>query len=261
MIEYDDIYGRDAHLYFREAPVFIVDTNNPSNVTPWILHVDELHEEECLLDVDVGLSSCTTGRFKSVPGDWLFAKKGGYILQRLPIEYVVVDGVLTRYMAAPTQRFAFKGTYVSQMTVLPPVSVGGVDRSLLPVEDAPLYRSNVTADRMASYLGVAEVLSLGMPSCMRNYISLDEAKDNARAAVRECLLSTSGKAAVVPDFPLAVLRTGTGVGLVLRRGAILGTVRVKTSDDALVFTPSNIKAPRKALEAAVLGVVADIVNC
>lgn len=255
MIPYEDITLQDARMYWEGAVAFVWHPDQ-EKVMPYTMELeypeegededghyienDELFENTTVQLVLHSRSVAYPDRVLSVVGRMMF-ESPNYIMHRFPVEYVSLEGNhLVRVCLERRHHRAFKGTTLSESRHLPLIDT--------PCDQATLADSSVLASRnvfteggapemddfsSVFWAGVAKVLSIGTPNCMRRNISAPAASINAKQAVVD--MFKSSQTVVVPDFSTAIIkhRSIDNLGYVLHRGRMIGTVEY--TDGELFF--------------------------
>jgi len=243
MIPYEDINVHDARMYWDGCTVFKYSVDD-GTVCPYHMEIEYERNEE---EEDYGdapfeehqvwltaLGDEATGADEWVSGRRLF-KAPEYIMHRFNVEYIPIlygeyaTGVV-RVCVEPLDRFAQKGMSLHNITHLPLVEVTDARIAIGPYQGMGLecvllpHQAPSMSGRHTIVHGIAHVLRVGTPQCMRRNITSEQASANAHALVKE--LFTTGAQVAVPDFSLCVIkhRTRSDFGFVMYRGNMIGTV-------------------------------------
>lgn len=265
MLKYEEAFPctEDARMYWNNAVVFHWED---TTVTPYYLAIpsecewgydDERGEEErydnedytemfsdcpCEL-VPVGNNSADA-KLRHATGHELLTLPQ-WVLHRFPLEYVAVgNDTLARVSGEPRSSRAFKGTSPANMTGLPlidnlttfnersPRSPSLQERIIATTQG---WVPRAATQEVGMLYGIAEVLRIGTPQCMRRVISAEDATIRARALVHDMFVTE--RRVVVPDFPVAIIkhRVHHDKAYVLYRGRYIGLLLY--SDGEITFKP------------------------
>lgn len=245
MIGYEDASVRDCRLYFNDA---ICWHWNGSCIVPYVWDFEDDREEDEPDDDGAAYGHCFTlhpldGNAPSlhVLGEALFTQPH-YIVHRFPIEYVPLSASrLMRCATEPTRSSVTKGLSLGMVHVLPTVSTSTEWIA------SKCFQACTSWDTLSFVQGVARVLSIGIPACMRRLISAQQARANARRAVLEMFRGED--VVVVPDFSVALVRhrTHSDHAYVLRRGRVVGSASA-VGEGEILFT-GDLSATGKGTKA------------
>lgn len=258
---YENINNRDFRMYFNGALIYIYGGRKKGGCVFALTVEAGQNERDLAHETTHRLDRLGTNpefpESMELLGSELFLRQDIRI-HRMPLEYVpvsVASGVV-RMSAEPTDRRAFKGTSFSMLTMLP------VTESAYPLnalEYATLRRMRRPMSRVPQHYadGIAEVLDIGFARCMHSLIQEEHARKATRAKLL-ALLRDDGPRAVVPDFPLAIVRIDAKnteaatipalrYGIVLYRGFAVGTVHEE--DGSIVFTGRSLPSDSRVARA------------
>lgn len=247
---YDNISCADARLYFGDGWIYFYDRVSGKGGI-YCLDVNMAdpgmlaHEATHTLYLVAGDESMLKER--SVLGADLF-QLPEYRTHRLPVEYLPTKpdpttgkSYVVRVSCEPTSRRAHKSLHPSLFRALPLV-----DNADDLQREGLFHGSRRTLQGMGQEeraWGICQVMQVGTSPFLAQVMSQPEVRTRAKNLVRQCLTSDTLDACV-PDFTTAVIRTKQGVGVVLYKGAYVGSVELDTDTNQLSFLGIKPKGGR-----------------